>query len=197
MAVRFSRFICVGACASLASGWLAGCATVPPSAPDQICRVFEEKDDWLDDAQEAEERWGIEVPILMAFMRHESTFRDDAKPPRTKLLWFIPWKRPSSAYGYAQATDGAWDDYRRSTGHRWADRDDFDDAVDFIGWFNDTSSRELGIPKDDTYRLYLAYHEGRAGYRRGSYRRNARLLELAKRVRAKAERYARDLEGCS
>lgn len=197
IAVRLRRFISVGACASLALVWLAGCATVPPSAPDQICRVFEENDDWLDDAQEAAERWGIEVPILMAFMRHESSFRDDAKPPRTKLLWFIPWKRPSSAYGYAQATDEAWDEYRRSTGNRWADRDDFDDAADFIGWFSDASHRELDIPKDDPYRLYLAYHVGRGGYRRGTYSGNARLLETAKRVRAKAEQYARDLRRCS
>jgi len=195
--VGLRRFISVGACASLVLVWLAGCATVPPSAPDQICRVFEENDDWLDDAQEAEERWGIEVPILMAFMRHESSFRDDAKPPRTKLLWFIPWKRPSSAYGYAQATDEAWDEYRRSTGNRWADRDDFDDAADFIGWFSDASHRELDIPKDDPYRLYLAYHAGRGGYRRGTYSGNARLLETAKRVREKAERYARDLQRCS
>lgn len=197
VAVRLRHFISVGACSSLALVWLAGCATVPPSAPDQICSVFEENDDWLDDAQEAEERWGITVPILMAFMRHESSFREDAKPPRRKLLWFIPWNRPSSAYGYAQATDGAWDEYRRSTGNRWADRDDFDDAADFIGWFNDASHRELGIFKDDTYRLYLAYHEGRDGYRSGTYRGNARLFEAAKRVRAKAERYGRDLQRCS
>ena len=181
----------------LALAWLPGCATLPPSAPDHICSVFDENDDWLDDARHAEERWGVSVPIIMAFMRNESSFRDDARPPRRKLLWVIPWTRPSSAYGYAQATDDAWDEYRRAAGNSWADRDDFDDAADFIGWFNDASNRELGIPKDDAYRLYLAYHQGRDGYRRGTYRGNAWLLKAAERLRAKAERYARDLKSCS
>ena len=48
-----------------------------------------------------------------------------------------------------------------------ADRDDFNDAIDFIGWYNDQSSRRSKISKSDAYNLYLAYHEGqglRASY---------------------------------
>ena len=41
----------------------------------------------------------------MAIIKQESSFIADAKPDRRKLLGFIPWKRKSSARGYAQAID--------------------------------------------------------------------------------------------
>ena len=46
-----------------------------------------------------------------------------------------------------------------------ADRDDFGDTIDFIGWYNNVSNEQLGIDKQDAFRLYLAYHEGHGGYR--------------------------------
>ena len=63
----------------------------------------------------------------MAMMYQESSFRHDARPPMDYFL-FIPLGRRSSAYGYAQVKDETWDDYKRETGHSWADRDDFGDA---------------------------------------------------------------------
>jgi hypothetical protein len=84
---------------------LAGCATAPPRDIDDLCRIFAEQPGWRRAAERAESRWGTKVPVAMAFVRHESSFRADAKPPRTRILGLIPWTRPSSAYGYAQATD--------------------------------------------------------------------------------------------
>ena len=75
----------------------------------------------------------------------------------------------SSAYGYAQALEGTWDDYRRSTGRRGADRDDFADSSDFIGWYMHGANRVNGVAMHDAYNQYLAYHEGKAGFARGSY----------------------------
>lgn len=132
----------------------------------------------------------------MAFVHQESGFVDDARPPRRRLLWIIPWTRGSSAYGYAQAQDATWDWYIRKTGNSGADRDDIDDALDFVGWFVDTTHRMTGVAKNDAYRNYLAYHEGQGGYKRGTYRKKDWLLAVARKVQRRAQRYAGQLHGC-
>ena len=122
---------------ALALTWLAlatGCAPTRPENVENICSIFEEKGDWYKAAKKSEKRWGTPIHVQMAIIRQESTFNFDARPPRTKLLGFVPWKRPSDAYGYAQALESTWDWYRKDAGRRWADRDDFDDAIDFVGW---------------------------------------------------------------
>ena len=90
---------------------LAACASAPSRVTD-ACAVFEQRDgffnNWARDAKKAEREFGVPVPILMATIYVESGFRANARPPRTKLLGFIPWKRQSTAYGYAQALDGPW-----------------------------------------------------------------------------------------
>jgi hypothetical protein len=175
---------------------LAGCATTPPSNPDDLCSVFREKKDWYENAHNAARRWGMPVPIQMAILRQESAFVDDARPPRKRLFGLIPTVRPSSAYGYSQAKDSTWDWYRDKSGNRGADRDDFADAADFVGWYGDMSHRLLGISKGDAYRQYLAYHEGHGGYRRGTYRGKDWLIGTARKVAARADRYGSQLAGC-
>lgn len=173
----------------------SGCASVPSNASD-ICDVFEEKRGWYRHAKRAEKTWSISIPIMMAFAYKESSFRHDARPPRTKLLGFIPGRRPSSAYGFAQATDETWEDYKRATGHKRARRTKFSDAIDFVGWYLERAHRELGIPRDDARRLYLAYHEGLTGYARGSWKSNAWLRGAADKVAANSQRYNGQLASC-
>lgn len=179
---------------------LAGCVSRPPSNPDNVCQIFREKDGWFDNwydaADDAESRWSIPIPVMMATMHQESRFRAKAKPPRRRLLGFIPWKRPSSAYGYAQVLDSTWDGYRKATGHRGADRDEFSDAVDFIGWYHDSSARKLAIERNDAHRLYLAYHEGQGGYARGTFQNKKWLIDVAKKVDARAKAYDGQLASC-
>lgn len=173
-----------------------GCATSPPSQPNDICHVFSEKDDWYADAKAAEKSWGSPVHITMAFMRQESGFRADAKPPRGRLLWVIPWFRPSSAYGYAQAQDDTWSWYQMKSGNGWSSRSNFDDAIDFIAWYNRTSSKLVDIEPTDTYNLYLAYHEGHRGYARRTYNKKPWLKVVAKKVETRAVQYQQQLVGC-
>ena len=175
---------------------LVGCAGAPPKNLHNLCAIFEEKDDWYEAASEARQKWGSPIPVMMAFMYQESRFKAKAKPPRKKIFGFIPGPRPSNAYGYSQALDSTWDNYRRDAGRYWADRDDFEDAVDFIGWYNHQSYRRSGIAKTDGYRLYLAYHEGQGGYNRGSYRNKKWLVSVAKKVQQKANSYAGQLKRC-
>lgn len=177
---------------------MSGCATTPPERQDNICEIFDQHPGWYDHARESERRWGISIPIQMAIVQRESSFRARVRPERTKLLGFIPWTRPSSALGYAQAQDPAWDEYLALTGRSdwFASRTDMADALDFIGWYNYTSHRRLGIARDDAYRLYLAYHEGRTGYRNESWRDKPAVQRAARQVADRASRYATQLERC-
>ncbi|WP_456403821.1 transglycosylase SLT domain-containing protein [Thiolapillus sp.] len=175
---------------------LSGCATSPPGNINNLCDIFKEKDDWYKSAKAAQKRWGTPIHVQMAIIRQESAFRDDAQPPRTKVLGFIPWSRPSSAYGYPQAKDDTWDWYKKKTGNRWADRDDFGDAVDFVGWYTNVSHSKLGISKWDAKHQYLAYHEGHGGYRNHTYRKKGWLIKVAEKVDRQSKAYARQLKGC-
>ncbi|MGK0442022.1 MAG: hypothetical protein ACJA0N_001829 [Pseudohongiellaceae bacterium] len=174
---------------------LTGCTTAPPKSQDNICKIFGEKD-WYEDAADAREEWGSSIGVMMAMMHQESRFKANAQPPREWLFGIIPWFRSSSAYGYSQAKNGTWEDYQRSSGNYGADRDDFDDAVDFIGWYNSVSQKRCSIKPNDTYHLYLAYHEGHGGFNRRTYNNKAWLKKVAKKVSAKARQYNKQLKGC-
>ncbi len=175
---------------------LSACVASTPKVTNDICEVFREKDDWYDDAKESFEKWGVPIHVTMAIMHQESHFVADAKPPRTRFLGFIPWSRPSSAYGYAQAIDGTWQNYLKSTDAWGNDRDDFADASDFIGWYCAISHRKLGISRRNARKLYLAYHEGHVGYRRKSYLKKAWLQKVAKRVYRKSKQFQKQLLTC-
>lgn len=175
---------------------LAACASGPPSNPNNVCAIFDEKDDWYDDAADARDEWGSPIWVMMAIMHQESRFDAKARPQRKKILGFIPGPRPSSAYGYPQAKDTTWDWYKKSAGRWGADRDDFGDAIDFIGWYNHQSRRRSGISLWDPFALYLAYHEGHGGYNRATYRGKSWLTGVARKVESQAVRYRDQLAGC-
>lgn len=177
-------------------GLLVGCTTSQPNDVNNICSIFFEKDDWYEDAADARDEWGSPIPVMMAIMHQESKFKAKARPPRKKILGFIPGPRPSDAYGYSQALDSTWESYERSAGRYGADRDDFADAIDFIGWYNYQSHKRSGISRQDTYALYLAYHEGQGGYNRGSYHKKKWLMSVARKVERRASSYQNQLVGC-
>jgi hypothetical protein len=175
---------------------LHACAGKPPAQPDDICAVFDERRSWYKHARAAEKRWGLPIPVGMAFIHKESSYQAKARPERDKLLWVIPWTRPSSAYGYAQATNDAWQDYRQATSRTFVGRDDMRDALDFVGWYNHRSHRQLGLDKADAYSLYLAYYVGPTGYARGVWRNQPKVQGYARRVADRAYRYQAQLNRC-
>ena len=172
------------------------CSTTPPANIEDICAIFDERSKWYKAAKRSEERWGTPIHVQLSIIRQESSFKFDARPPRGKLLGFIPWKRPSNAYGYAQALDSTWNWYKDDTGRRFADRDDFDDAIDFVGWYTDVTHRTVGISKWDPYNQYLAYHEGQGGWQRKSYRNKRWLKDTAELVDYRAREWGAQLNGC-
>lgn len=178
---------------------LAGCATAPHHI-NNVCSVFEQRDGWFNNwyraAKQAEAEYGVPVPVLMATVRKESGFRPYARPPRKWILGFIPWKRPSSAYGFSQALDGTWSHYKRATGHWGADRNSFADAINFIAWYHYQSHILNGIPLNDAYDLYLAYYYGHTGYARGAWKSNASIQRVARETAQMAQNYAAQMQAC-
>lgn len=177
---------------------LGSCAgsSRPPSNQTDACSILDQKRGWRRDLLRSEAAWGIPVHVQMATIWKESNYSRRAKTSKKYILWVIPNGRISTAYGYGQVLDGTWDWYRDETGKRRADRDDFGDVTDFIGWYMDRSYRRVGIGKNDAYNQYLAYHEGQTGYARGSYASKSWLTGTAREVQAMANRYEVQLQSC-
>ena len=126
----------------------------------------------------------------------ESRFRSNAKTPMRYFLGIIPRGRQSSAYGYAQALDGTWSEYKKSTGRFIARRSNIRDAADFMGWYMTETKRRNGVSLSNAKNQYLAYHEGQTGYSKGSYRNKSWLLKVADKVESRSSMYRRQLKGC-
>ena len=172
-----------------------GCASAPPKQQENLCAIFDQYPEWYDAAKASEDKWGTPPHILMAFVKLESAYRHDAKPPRDWFL-FIPLGRKSSAEGYAQVKDEAWEEYEDEVGGFFTSRSDMEDALDCSGWYNYKSNKTLGISKWDPKRMYLAYHEGRGGYARGSYKSKPDVVRYANRVDWQAREYGAQLRQC-
>ncbi len=177
---------------------LSGCSSTPPpkKSMDNICSIYHHDDDWKDAAYKAYKKWGTPPYVSMAMIHQESRFRPDAQPKREYALGLIPLPRRSSAYGYSQAKDGTWHDYMKSTGNWGASRSDIEDSLDFIGWYNYQSYKRLKISRKDTFKLYLAYHEGHTGYERRNYLKKKWLQNVAKKVSNRARMYRKQYSKC-
>ena len=176
---------------------LSACATPQPQNINNACEMFEERAAWQAAAISSQERWNIPMEVTLAFVHQESSFKANAKPPRKKLLGFIPWfGRVSSASGYSQALDASWSEYKKETGHWYARRSNFKDSTDFIGWYNAKSVRELKLSSNDAYSLYLAYHEGRGGFRNKTYNQKPWLLKVANKVKQRTADYRKQIASC-
>ena len=174
---------------------LSGCANSIPSNQDDICDILEEHPKWVDSLMSAKKKWNADPSTVMAIIRQESSFDSKAATDREKILGFIPWKRPTIAKGYSQAIEGTWEQYQKETGQNRANRSNFDNSVDFIGWYLSKAS-SVKIRSYEVDKLYLAYHEGYGGYKRRSYKDKDWLLDVAKKVKYNAVRYERQIKNC-
>lgn len=180
----------------LALGIFSACSSSPPRNTEDGCAIFSEKDDWYEYALNSQKKWGVPVHVQLAIIYQESRFVEDARPPKDHILWVIPWGHKTSAYGYGQVKDSTWEWYQESTGNSWADRDDFEDVTDFIGWYASVSNKKLGISRSDAYNQYLAYHEGHGGFQRKTYNGKPWLLKVARKVDDRARAYRAQLQKC-
>ena len=165
-----------------------------PRELDNACRILEERPSYARAFRATERRWGVPMAVQMAIIYQESKFVGNARTPHRYALGVIPVGRQSSAYGYSQAIDGTWEEYQRERGR--ARRDDIFDAADFMGWYMAQTNAELGIPLHDAENQYLAYHEGRGGYARQSYRDKSWLMTVAADLEERAAMYDAQLRSC-
>ena len=173
--------------------FIIGCSSIPQNTANS-CSIFNEKYLWYKHAKKTEQKWGTPIYIQLAIIKMESDFDWLAKPARQKLFKIIPFKRPSSSFGYSQAVKGTWEQYKSETGNKLATRARFKDSVDFIGWYTDKTESLLKISKKDVFRQYLAYHEGWGGYK--NYKNNQKVIVLAQKVKKQSDKYKAQLQDC-
>ena len=126
--------------------FVTACSSIPKNTQNSYA-IFEERYLWYKHAKASYEKWGAPIHLQLAFVKKESDFNWLAKPPRKKLFKVIPFKRLSSSFGYSQAVEGTWKQYKRETNNSLATRARFKDSVDFIGWYINKTSKILKISK--------------------------------------------------
>ena len=172
---------------------IPACSSIPSNTLNS-CSIFNENYFWYKHAKKAEKKWGTPVYLQLAIIKMESDFDWLAKPPRQKLFKIVPYKRPSSSFGYSQAVKGTWKQYKTETGNKLATRTRFKDSVDFIGWYTSKTEKILKVSKQDAFKQYIAYHEGWGNYK--NYKNNKKIINLAKRVEKQANIYRKQLSDC-
>lgn len=178
---------------------LSSCGGGDFSAPrnlENACAILSERPKYGRAFAATQRKWGVPVAVQMATIYQESKFIGNARTPFRYSLGVIPMGRQSSAYGYSQALDGTWDEYRAETGRRSARRDRIDDATDFMGWYMTKSRDRNGISLSDARNQYLAYHEGHTGFSRRSYTVKSWLMRVADEVGQRAVTYDAQLATC-
>ena len=173
--------------------FLTGCSSIPSNTANS-CSIFNERYLWYKYAKKTEQKWGTPIYIQLAIIKMESDFDWLAKPARQKIFKVIPYKRPSSSFGYSQAVKGTWEQYKKETGNKLATRARFKDSVDFIGWYTSKSETILKISKQDAFKQYLAYHEGWGNFK--YYKKNKKVIGLAKKVEKQSNIYKKQLLKC-
>ena len=174
---------------------ISGCMGIPKNQ-ENACSIIKQKKSWRTALKKAERRWGISPGMQLAFIKTESNFKPTARTQRKYFLGLIPSGRISSAYGYSQALDGTWKEYKESTGNRYHRRSNFAHSTNFIGWYADKTKRLLGISKNNAYLQYLAYHQGQAGFKTGAYKNKKGLIKVANKTAFNKKKFDRQLKKC-
>ena len=169
----------------------------PPRNLDDACSILKQRPQFIGAFKATQRKWGVPINVQMAFLYQESKFDADARTPYKYVLGVLPMGRQSSAFGYAQALDATWDQYRKETGSRGARRDNIRDATDFMGWYMNETKERNGVALTDARNQYLAYHEGHTGFARGTYKRKSWLMRIAQEVEDRAVMYQFQLEKCA
>ncbi|APE44843.1 lytic transglycosylase [Sulfitobacter alexandrii] len=178
---------------------VASCGGGQSPAPrdlDNACTILRERPEYYKAFRNVERKWGVPVHVQMATIHQESKFVSDARTPFKYVLGVIPMGRQSSAFGYSQALDATWDEYRNAQNRRSAKRDRINDATDFMGWYMNQTRDRNGIDLHDARNQYLAYHEGHTGFARASYNQKSWLVAVAGKVEARSLMYQQQIASC-
>ena len=175
--------------------FIASCSSVP-KYPQNACKIFGEKYFWYKHTKKSSETYGVPTYVILAFINKESGFNRFAKPKRSKLFKIIPYKRPSSSFGYSQAVKKTWELYKTETDNPLALRTRFKDSVMFIGWYINKTKKINKIPVSDSYRQYLNYYLGWGNYAKKAYKTDKKAIIFAKSVEKQSKIYKSQLKEC-
>ena len=175
--------------------FLVSCSSVRKYSSN-ACKIFGEKYLWYKHVKKSCQTYGALPHIILAFVNKESGFNRWAKPKRTKLFKIVPYKRPSSSFGYSQAVKKTWELYKKETNNPLALRTRFKDSVMFIGWYISKTNKINKIPLSDSYRQYLNYYLGWGNYAKKTYKTDKKAIIFAKSVEKQAKIYKNQLKEC-
>lgn len=153
------------------------------------CEILKEHPSWSKSLKQAEKQYSLSPSFAMGLIYQESRFKADAK------------SNYSTAYGYAQAINATWKHFQQDV-KKNARRDNFDDSVQFIGWYMAQLSKSLKIRMSDHENLYMAYMLGATGFKRykaGTFKNKAKIEEdkkLGAKVKAYTKTYKNQLKKC-
>jgi hypothetical protein len=175
--------------------FLASCSSVP-KYPQNACKIFGQNYLWYKSVKKSSEKYGAPMYIILAFVNKESGFNRWAKPKRKKLFKIVPYKRPSSSFGYSQAVNKTWELYKTETNSPLALRARFKDSVMFIGWYMKKTKKINKVPLNDSYRQYLNYYLGWGNYAKKTYKTDKKAIIYAKKVEKLSKIYKNQLLEC-
>ena len=175
--------------------FLTSCSSVP-KYPQNACKIFGQKYLWYKSTKKSSDTYGAPIHIILAFVNKESGFNRWAKPKRKKLFKILPYKRPSSSFGYSQAVNKTWELYKNETNNPLALRARFKDSVMFIGWYMSKTKKINKIPLNDSYRQYLNYYLGWGNYAKKTYKTDKKAIIYAKKVQEQSKIYKNQLTEC-
>ena len=148
-----------------------------------VCEILKQHPNWRKSLKQAQAKYRLEPAFVMALIYQESRFDANAK------------NKYSSAYGYAQVIDGTWKHFQQQIKSN-AKHNNFDDSVEFIGWYMAQLSKILNIKMTDYSNLYTAYMLGATGfkrYRASTFKNHAK---IALKVKDYTNLYKSQLRKC-
>ena len=175
--------------------FITSCSSIPKNTSN-ACKLFGERYLWYKHVRNSSETYGAPIHIILAFVKKESGFNRWAKPKRTKLFKVVPYKRPSSSFGYSQAVKKTWELYKKETNSPLALRTRFKDSVFFISWYISKTNKINKIPLNDAYRQYLNYYLGWGNYAKKVYKTDKKAIIFAKSVEKQSKIYKNQLREC-
>ena len=175
--------------------FLVSCSSVP-KYPQNACKIFGEKYFYLKYSRAASKKWNVPISSILAVINKESGFRRFAKPRRTKLFKIIPYRRPSSSFGFSQAVNKTWDLYKKENNRPIALRMSFKNSSDFIGWYFWKTNKINKVSLKDTRNMYLNYYLGWTAYKKKAYQNDKKAIIFAMSVEKQAKIYKSQLREC-
>ena len=175
--------------------FLVSCSSVP-KYPKNACKIFAEKYTYLKYSRTASKKWNVPISSILAVINKESGFKRFAKPKRTKLFKIIPYRRPSSSFGFSQAVNKTWDLYKKENKKPVALRISFKNSSDFIGWYFWKTNKINKVSFNDTRNMYLNYYLGWGAYKNKAYQNDKKAIIFAKSVEKQAKIYKNQLQEC-